>query len=66
MLDLRLIREQPEAVERALADKGGAALVQEVLARDTERRRLIHQVEELNAERNRVSKEMDVRDPGLA
>ena len=25
-----LIREQPEAVERALADKGGAALVQEV------------------------------------
>ena len=66
MLDLKLIREQPEAVERALADKGGAALVQEVLARDTERRRLIRQVEDLNAERNRVSKEMGKKFAGGA
>ena len=66
MLDLKLIREQPEAVERALADKGGAALVQEVLARDTERRRLIRQVEDLNAERNRVSKEMGKKYAGGA
>ena len=66
MLDLRLVREQPEAVERALADKGGAALIQEVLARDAERRRLIHQVEELNAERNRVSKEMGKKYAGGA
>ena len=66
MLDLRLVREQPEAVERALADKGGAALIQEVLARDAERRRLIHQVEELNAERNRVSKEMGKKFAGGA
>jgi seryl-tRNA synthetase len=66
VLDLKLIREQPEAVERALADKGGAALVQEVLARDTERRRLIRQVEDLNAERNRVSKEMGKKFPGGA
>jgi seryl-tRNA synthetase len=64
--DLRLVREQPEAVERALADKGGAALIQEVLARDAERRRLIHQVEELNAERNRVSKEMGKKFAGGA
>jgi seryl-tRNA synthetase len=66
VLDLRLVREQPEAVERALADKGGAALIQEVLARDAERRRLIHQVEELNAERNRVSKEMGKKFAGGA
>jgi seryl-tRNA synthetase len=66
VLDLKLIREQPEAVERALADKGGAALVQEVLARDTERRRLIRQVEDLNAERNRVSKEMGKKFAGGA
>ena len=58
MLDLKLIREQPEAVERALADKGGAHLVREIVERDAERRRLIRQVEDLNAERNRVSKEM--------
>jgi seryl-tRNA synthetase len=66
VLDLKLIREQPESVERALADKGGSALVQEVLARDTERRRLIRQVEDLNAERNRVSKEMGKKFPGGA
>jgi len=58
VLDLKLIREQPEAVERALADKGGAHLVREIVERDAERRRLIRQVEDLNAERNRVSKEM--------
>jgi seryl-tRNA synthetase len=66
VLDLKLIREQPEAVERALADKGGAAFVQDVLARDTERRRLIRQVEDLNAERNRVSKEMGKKYAGGA
>jgi seryl-tRNA synthetase len=66
VLDLKLIREQPEAVERALADKGGAALVQEIVARDAERRRLIRQVEDLNAERNRVSKEMGKKFAGGA
>jgi seryl-tRNA synthetase len=58
VLDLRLIREQPQTVERALADKGGAELVKEVVARDADRRRLVRQVEEINAERNRVSKEL--------
>jgi seryl-tRNA synthetase len=63
VLDLKLIREQPEAVERALADKGGAHLVREIVERDAERRRLIRQVEDLNAERNRVSKEIG-KSPG--
>jgi seryl-tRNA synthetase len=55
MLDLRLIREQPDAVIRALADKGGAPLIPEILARDTERRRLIKEAEELKAQRNVAS-----------
>ncbi|OLC12547.1 MAG: serine--tRNA ligase [Candidatus Rokubacteria bacterium 13_1_40CM_69_27] len=57
MLDLRLIREQPEAVERALATRGGsaAALIKELLARDAERRRLIKDADELKALRNRAS-----------
>jgi seryl-tRNA synthetase len=55
VLDLRLIREQPETVARALADKGGAALVQEILARDADRRRLIKEAEDLKALRNRAS-----------
>jgi seryl-tRNA synthetase len=55
VLDLRLIREQPEAVARRLADKGGAELIEEILARDTERRRLLKESEELKALRNRAS-----------
>ncbi|MEK7700769.1 MAG: serine--tRNA ligase [candidate division NC10 bacterium] len=55
MLDLRLIRAEPEAVERALAQKGGAGLVKEIVALDTMRRRLIREAEDLKALRNRVS-----------
>jgi len=55
MLDIRLLRENPEAVERGLRDRGGAELVREVVAKDTERRRLIAEVEALKAERNRAS-----------
>jgi seryl-tRNA synthetase len=58
VLDLKLIREQPEAVERALADKGGAALVQEIVARDAERRRLIKERDELKELRNRLSEQV--------
>lgn len=55
MLDLRLIRAEPEAVARALADKGGAELIQEIVARDGQRRQLIKEAEELKALRNRAS-----------
>jgi seryl-tRNA synthetase len=58
MLDLRLIREQPEAVTRALADKGGGDLIEAILARDTERRRLIKETDDLKALRNRASAEI--------
>jgi seryl-tRNA synthetase len=55
MLDIRLLRENPEAVERGLQDRGGAELVREIFAKDTERRRLIAEVEALKAVRNRAS-----------
>src|SRR5712692_10220311 len=55
VLDIRLIRERPEEVERALAQKGGAELVKEIAARDAERRRLIRESEELKALRNKAS-----------
>ena len=55
MLDIRLIRERPEEVERALAQKGGAELIKGIAARDAERRRLIHESEELKALRNKAS-----------
>jgi seryl-tRNA synthetase len=55
VLDLRLIRERPEEVERALTDKGGAEHVREIVALDTERRPRLREAEDLKAERNRTS-----------
>jgi seryl-tRNA synthetase len=58
VLDLRLIREQPETIAQALADKGGAELIQAIRAHDTERRRLIKEADDLKALRNRTSTEL--------
>ena len=58
MLDIRLIRDRPEEIERALAEKGGATLVKELVESDVVRRRLIHESEELKAEHGRASQEM--------
>ena len=55
MLDIRMIREDPAAVERALATRGAAISLSPVLAADAERRRLLTETEELKAERNRAS-----------
>ena len=55
MLDLRLIREHPDDVQRALAEKGGAELIPEILARDADRRRLVKEADELKAQRNVAS-----------
>jgi len=55
MLDIKLIRDQPDAIATALADKGGADLIHEILARDADRRRLIKDAEDLKALRNRAS-----------
>jgi seryl-tRNA synthetase len=56
VLDIRLFREQPEAVERGLAARGeDLAVVKNILTLDAERRRLVREAEELKAERNRVS-----------
>ena len=55
MLDIKVIREQPDAVERALAQKGGADLVKQILGVDVERRRLVKETEDLKAARNKAS-----------
>jgi seryl-tRNA synthetase len=57
VLDLKQIREHPEAVARALATRGGASvqLVKELLAVDATRRRLLKEAEDLKALRNRAS-----------
>jgi len=59
MLDINLIREQPEVVRKALKDRqSDPSPVDEILVLDEQRRNLIQQVETLKAERNTVSKDI--------
>ena len=55
MIDLKLVRADPDAVRTALARRGDAELLDPVLALDAERRALQVQVDDLRAERNRAS-----------
>jgi seryl-tRNA synthetase len=61
MLDIRLIRQDPEAVKAGHRRKGVEAPVDEVLALDEERRRLLADLERLKGERNRASAEVAAR-----
>jgi seryl-tRNA synthetase len=65
MLDINLIRENPDLVRKALRDRqSDSAPVDAVLTLDTRRRALIGEVEVLKAERNAVSKEIgQMKDP---
>ena len=60
MLDIKFVRREPEKVKELLSrrDKKYAAMVDELLAVDSERRAIISEVEELKAKRNRYSKEI--------
>jgi seryl-tRNA synthetase len=60
MLDIRLIREKPDFVRARLATRGGGdeAKIDEVLRADAERRKLETALQQLNADRNRLSKEI--------
>jgi seryl-tRNA synthetase len=59
MLDINLIREQPEAVRSSLkARQMESGEVDQVISLDGQRRAIIQEVENLKAERNAVSKEI--------
>src|SRR5512134_1378141 len=65
MLDLNLIREEPDLVRTALKNRQmDPSPVDEILRVDEKRRALLTQVESLKAERNAVSKEIGrMKDP---
>lgn len=65
MLDINLIRENPDLVRKSLADRQmDAGPVDQVLELDVKRRALIQEGERLKAERNSVSKEIGrMKDP---
>ena len=59
MLDIRLLREQPDFVKARLATRGGSdaeAVVDEILACDAGRRQIETRLQTQNADRNRLSK----------
>ena len=60
MLDIRLIREKPDFVRARLATRGGGdeAKIDEVVHMDEDRRQFQTALQELNADRNRLSKEI--------
>src|SRR5439155_68249 len=58
MLSIKLLREHPDDVRRALARRHTEAPLEEALAVDTEWRRVLAEVESLRAERNTISKEI--------
>ena len=64
MLDLRLIRENPDAVKAAIATTYTDAPIDEILAADERRRTLLSEVETLKAELNQGSKQVGrTKDP---
>lgn len=68
MLDLKLIREHPDAVREALVKLNETAPIDEILSLDEQRRELLSQVEALKHRRNVVSKEigrMEEKDEAL-
>jgi seryl-tRNA synthetase len=58
MLDLKYLRENPEAAKAGLAKKNGAGDISTIIELDIQRREILKEVETLKAERNRVSDEI--------
>ena len=58
MLDIKLIIENPSYVKNALKKKGYDVDFTDVIAKDTERRKLLYEIEQLKAKRNKVSSEI--------
>lgn len=60
MLDINLIRENPDVIKEKLARKGYVADFTEFLERDARRRSLIYATEQLKAEKNKTSGQIPI------
>ncbi len=68
MLDIKLIRDNPDLIRQAFKNRGETISLDEILKLDEKHRELIHDMESLRARRNEVSKEigkMKEKPPGL-
>ena len=60
MLDLKFIRENPEVVRQAIANRQDTAPLDEILQFDGERRQKMTELEELRRNRKQASRERQV------
>lgn len=58
MLDFKTIREEPERVKRAVANKNEKCDIDRILSLDEQRREIIREVEALKSERNKATSEI--------
>ena len=58
MLDIKLIRDNPDLIRQALEKRGEGAPLDRIISLDERRRQLLHEMETLRAERNEVSKQL--------
>ncbi len=58
MVDMKLLRESPEIVREALRRRNMSADLDAILERDTDRRSLVHEMEQLRAKQNKASQEI--------
>ena len=58
MLDIKLIRDNPDLIRQALDKRGDSAPLDEIINLDERRRQLLHEMETLRAQRNEVSKQL--------
>ena len=60
MLDIKLIRDDPELAKKDIRDRGGedTGVVDRVLELDTARRALLEEAEELKHQRNKAGEEI--------
>src|SRR3972149_2614944 len=59
MLDIKFIRENPDLVRKAIANRGDNAPIDEILRLDAARRQKIGRLDSLRQERKTVSKERE-------
>jgi seryl-tRNA synthetase len=60
MLDIKYIRENPDKVRKACADKKVAADIDAILKLDADRKAVVAQVEDINRQRNEAAKAKDI------
>jgi seryl-tRNA synthetase len=58
VLDIKLIRDNPEIVREAMEKRGETAPLDQITSLDEQRRQLLHEMETLRAHRNEVSKQL--------